>query len=524
MDPATEDGSKGGKGRRDAFRECVPACDAALPLQEAWLSHTDSGCHVPRCCHAPYCAASVEGPTSRNAQLPEAGTVVQHVTLRHRGRAVRGVVVEQMPAAGDGERRVIVEWDASARGQVPVEASVDGIDLAAACNLRDAVVRKYGDDEVLSTGAGGDAALAPHLDTQLLARLRTLDLRCCALSSLAGLDASACPNIQAVDISCNLLSSLSDVIAFVRAAPPTLTSLNISENTFASVVTAHDDDDRVGVGALQCAERRLQTLVMNNSNTSWDTLFAFLAAADVAHITELSLADNALECVPEECATVLGELETLRLDGNAIASWSSISALARMACLSWLTLSRNPLRGSWDVEGLPGQEGGAAGRYVALKSVSLNETGVSSWDEVDALARLPALRDLRIVDVPLTRGLSGEEQRMLLIAHLPNVSSGGKGRQTVGSETCGRLNGSMVTANERRDAHRFFLEYWERVPGDRRPWRYAELLRDDPIARKLAGVNDGGCVGVEVSGTVSADLHDGVNATSFHARGLGRCE
>ncbi|MGB1593347.1 MAG: hypothetical protein ACPIOQ_11385, partial [Promethearchaeia archaeon] len=57
------------------------------------LSHTDSGCHVPRCCHAPYCAASVEGPTSRNAQLPEAGTVVQHVTLRHRGRAVRGVVV-----------------------------------------------------------------------------------------------------------------------------------------------------------------------------------------------------------------------------------------------------------------------------------------------------------------------------------------------------------------------------------------------------------------------------------------------
>jgi hypothetical protein len=38
---------------------------------------------------------------------------------------------------------------------------------------------------------------------------------------------------------------------------------------------------------------------------------------------------------------------------------------------------------------------------------------------------------------------------MLLIAHLPNVSSGGKGRQTVGSETCGLLNGSMITANER---------------------------------------------------------------------------
>jgi hypothetical protein len=139
---------------------------------------------------------------------------------------------------------------------------------------------------------------------------------------------------------------------------------------------------------------------------------------------------------------------------------------------------------------------------------------------------------------------------MLLIAHLPNVSSGGKGRQTVGSETCGLLNGSMITANERRDAHRFFLEYWEQVPASERPARYATLLRDDPIAKRLAhggggGGGGGGSVqdadatsGLAVVGVVCppqaasgagaagehAVLHDGVTSSSFGARGLGRCE
>ena len=74
-------------------------------------------------------------------------------------------------------------------------------------------------------------------------------------------------------------------------------------------------------------------------------------------------------------------------------------------------------------------EGGA--RYGALRSLSLNSTGMSSWSEVDMLARLPALRDVRLSDIPLTRHLHTETQRMLLIAHLPNVSKGGKGRQEI---------------------------------------------------------------------------------------------
>ena len=88
------------------------------------------------------------------------------------------------------------------------------------------------------------------------------------------------------------------------------------------------------------------------------------------------------------------------------------------------------------------------------------------------------------------------------------------------------------------------------MPASERPARYATLLRDDPIAKRLAygeggggGGGGGGGVrdatsGLAVVGVVcppnatggagAADehavLHDGVTSSSFGARGLGRCE
>jgi hypothetical protein len=486
----------------------------------------------------------------------------------HMGRrALVGVVAD----AADVQC-VRVAWDTTALAQGLVQEDVERQEVIPECDLLTAVTRKYGDE--------GDLAVpsAMTLDTKLLNRLRTIDLRSCALSSLAGLEASACPNLQILDLSCNLLSSLSAVAAFLVGASPTLKSLNISDNAFAADLpftsapsphtsSAEGTDTGTATDRQVLKQCRLETLAMNNmgnsSESAWDMLFALIKAAHLGHLKELSLEDNALTSAPTACLDFISTLESIRMDGNLIQTWGGISILGDLPRLSRLTLSRNPLRGTWcevaghegenvrghDGEGegeTDGTDGGGSDlkqserasqkRFSTLRSLSLNSTGINSWEQVDALARLSSLRDVRLQDVELTRGMSSEAQRMLVIAHLPNVSSGGKGRQTVGSETCGLLNGGMITANERRDAHRFFLEYWERVGPEERPARYCTLLQDDPIAKKLAGVGDGAAVdddsrvdisrGGVVDGGYSGQQHlfDGVTASSFSARGLGRCE
>jgi len=522
-------------------------------------------------------AAAAAAAARPSAPLLEAGQRVQHRRLRCCGRALHGEVGAGGGAGGEGTSgaRVAVQWDAAALAHVQADAEVDADDVSAQCNLRGAVSRKYGDD----SADGPSAAAVPAeiaVDAALLARLRTLELRASALASLEGLDAGALPNLQTLDVSCNLLTSLAGVAAFLVAAAPTLSSVNISDNTLLCDVQLPPAAAAAAAApADSCAPppgRRLDVLAMNNvGNCSWEMVLALVAAAGCTAVREVSLCDNGFTGVPAAVGGSLQSLETVRLDGNRIESWESISVLSRMRHIARLSLNRNPLCGSWcddregeetdghggeagghveKGEGAPadgdGDQGGAqaaggARRYSALRSLSLNGTRISAWAQVDALARLPSLRDVRLQELELTRTLSAEAQRMLLIAHLPNVSSGGKGRQTVGSETCGLLNGSMITANERRDAHRFFLEYWEQLPASERPVRYATLLRDDPIAKRLANaaqdgsglaVVGGACRphaagGAGAAGDAAGEhavLHDGVMSSSFGARGLGRCE
>ena len=57
--------------------------------------------------------------------------------------------------------------------------------------------------------------------------------------------------------------------------------------------------------------------------------------------------------------------------------------------------------------------------------------------------------DVRLSGGLLFSGFDVATRRALVIARLPNVAAGGWGRQTVGSETAGRLNGSAISPGER---------------------------------------------------------------------------
>ena len=211
----------------------------------------------------------------------------------------------------------------------------------------------------------------------------------------------------------------------------------------------------------------------------------------------------------------LGRLSTLRLDRAGIRSFgAAIRALEGLASLTSLSLAGNPIAtidlgleggdapcpeaaaagaGGATAAG-PGAESGAgpgaaaaaaaepppapaaapggagecaeAGGVVRggllgrLRSLDLSGSRIGDWRAVELLGRLPALRALRLTGVPLLDGMEPDIARMLCIARLPNVSAGGAGLQTVGSETCGRFNGAPVSRSDRREAEAF-SERWD---------------------------------------------------------------
>lgn len=319
-----------------------------------------------------------------------------------------------------------------------------------------------------------------------------------------------------------------------------LRSLNISENRLAP------DTIRNSLGEASTSVSGVQSLILNRiPGLSWGTLIHFLTDAGIRP-KELSLSHNSFDGVDAAALPFLIKATLLRFDHNLIQSWSNVLCVTTLPWLSSLILSSNPLKDLWypaettddaavDHAAQPEAERRTRA-FLSLTSLSLSDTCLSSWAHVDALARFPSLREVRLQNIPLLSGIDQDSARMLLISHLPNVCAGGQGRQTVGSETCGRVNGGMVTATERRDAHRFFLEYYAPLPASSRPARYRALLEEEPLLARLAEEEGGGSAGdggegvrtdVERAGSVLSGaesvLHNGTHASSFDARGLGRC-
>lgn len=110
-------------------------------------------------------------------------------------------------------------------------------------------------------------------------------------------------------------------------------------------------------------------------------------------------------------------------------------------------------------------------RYLAL--LNLSNTQINTWDDIDRLAKFPALRNLRVQNWPLWEKCDAteHERRQLLIARLPYVQT---------------LNGGgKINWEEREDAERAFIRYYIDKPEADRPERFAELVavhgRLDPL-------------------------------------------
>lgn len=118
-----------------------------------------------------------------------------------------------------------------------------------------------------------------------------------------------------------------------------------------------------------------------------------------------------------------------------------------------------------ECESSANKKGSSHDPFRMLRFLNVNGTLLSTWDDVERLARFPALKSLRMQSCPLfesPREYTEHERRQLLIARLPNVET---------------LNGGgVISSQEREDAERAFIRYYMDKPEADRPERFSELV------------------------------------------------
>lgn len=255
---------------------------------------------------------------------------------------------------------------------------------------------------------------------------------------------------------------------------------------------------------------RLRSLVLNNTKLEWygvETLLQLLPVLEELHLSLNDYTHVLLDTTEEDangCQTAeepaSGESEScqcssfstqssqdkkhvvckkteahhgikkLHLTGNHISEWSEICRVGRLfPNLEALVLADCPLRSLTSAQNETNESNSAATpnsheHFKTLMLLNLSNAKINNWDDIDRLAKFPALKNLRVQCWPLWEKCDSteHERRQLLIARLPKINI---------------LNGGDVIGPvEREDAERSFIRYYLDKPESDRPERYFELV------------------------------------------------
>ncbi|XP_058797688.1 tubulin-specific chaperone cofactor E-like protein [Phymastichus coffea] len=322
-----------------------------------------------------------------------------------------------------------------------------------------------------------------------------------------------CRNVEELDLAQNKLSKWDEVFGILRHMPK-IKFVNLSFNSLPEALEIKD-------GKYDA----LRNLVLNGTRVSWSTVQGLVRL--LRNLEELHLSLNEYKTVDLGCEKPENRNHTLRrlhFTGNPVEFWSEISKLGfAFPALESLVLAECPIRSldNEEKQGLENTEnedtenmnhivernGGmqrvengkvtgnrnfeeddmmpnylngtestceaddcmkanaAHDPFRLLRFLNVNGTLLSTWDDIDKLARFPQLKSLRIQGCPLfesPREYTEHERRQLLIARLPNVET---------------LNGGgVISSQEREDAERAFIRYYMDKPEPERPERYTELV------------------------------------------------
>ncbi|CAF3899046.1 unnamed protein product, partial [Rotaria sp. Silwood1] len=156
-------------------------------------------------------------------------------------------------------------------------------------------------------------------------------------------------------------------------------------------------------------------------------------------LEELQICSNDYTKILSDYGFQHENLKRLYITNNNITDWQSICYLGHLfSHLETLIASDNPLesfRSNEDVN-----------IYLTyLHTLSVDKVQVSEWDDIIALTKLPCLKALRIHLAPLLKPYQKDERFFLLLGYMKNIT---------------KLNGSVITANERETSERRFIRYY----------------------------------------------------------------
>ncbi|KAI6653523.1 Tubulin-specific chaperone cofactor E-like protein [Oopsacas minuta] len=271
-----------------------------------------------------------------------------------------------------------------------------------------------------------------------------------------------CPNITLIHLSRNPLKSWSVIESILREFP-LLEECNLHRTCF----TISPEDLSAISPTIICP--KLHTLNLAHTNIGWSEIQHI--ALQCPNLRDLELVGNSLESISTKALDCLPNIECLNLSLNKIHSWEEVTKLGKLPKLEILHLSNNPISfqnycthpsiacNTTSVETIPTEiefqqqdstnnetvEPPQIPLFPSLLTLSLAEVNLCKWQELDILAALPVLKNIRLKDLPLASDISQEDRRKIFLSWFPNIV---------------KLNGSTSDVNERIKSERFTLRYF----------------------------------------------------------------
>lgn len=229
-----------------------------------------------------------------------------------------------------------------------------------------------------------------------------------------------CANVEELDLAQNKLSQWHEVFGILQHMPK-IKFVNLSFNSLGESLQIKDG-----------YYEHLKNLVLNGTRVSWSTVQGLVRL--LHNVEELHLSLNEFQTVDLEHDYQHMSLKKLHFTGNPIEQWSEIVKLGYVfPNLESFVLAECPLRSLQcerfsdsellnqntpaditeprspaDDENKNQQPEQKSDRSTSshdpfrkLKFINLNGTLLSTWDDIDRLARFPALKSLRIQACPL---------------------------------------------------------------------------------------------------------------------------
>uniref|UniRef100_A0A1B6DSK6 Ubiquitin-like domain-containing protein n=1 Tax=Clastoptera arizonana TaxID=38151 RepID=A0A1B6DSK6_9HEMI len=346
-------------------------------------------------------------------------------------------------------------------------------------SLLEAIEHKYGTDDVEVCELDLPIAIYVPKKSPLNCIPTLLVLNDCRIDSAGNeeLLQDKCERVEELDLAQNCLTRWTEVLCILRQMP-LLKFANLSFNNL------HEDLSRFKSSG---TFPHLTNLVLNNTHVDWASVRHFLAllpSLEELHLSLNDFSDVELDDELSDKPRLRHEgVKKLHFAGNHVSEWKEICKLGyAFPNLEWLIVADCPIstldpstpcssperlqysRSESECEGSPSRNS-PHDSFRHLCFLNVNNTLLSSWEDVDRLGSFPALHCLRLQGCPLfefPQEYTEHERRQLSIARLPNIQT---------------LNGgAVISYDEREDAERAFIRYYMDKPESDRPERYSDLV------------------------------------------------